>query len=53
MPDDLQMQIEAWQREIDALVAEDFTPERSRRVEELQQLRDRAWEGLASEWTYS
>jgi hypothetical protein len=43
---DLRRQIEEWQREIDELVAQDFTRERSRRVDELQYLRDRAWEQL-------
>lgn len=50
---DLRRQIESWQAEIDALVAEEWTPERSRRVDELQHLRDRAWEKLAPERTYS
>lgn len=49
---DLQRQIEAWQAEIDELVGQEFTPERSRRVDELQHLRDRAWESLAPERTY-
>jgi len=50
---DLRRQIEEWQREIDELVGQDFTPERSRRVDELQHLRDRAWEKLAPDRSYA
>lgn len=44
--DDLRRQIEEWQREIDGIVGEDFTPERSRRVEELERLIGAAWAKL-------
>jgi len=47
MPDSaMQKQIEAWEAERDEIVGQDFTPERSRRVEELDGLIDRVWERL-------
>jgi len=47
MPDDIRDRICAWEAERDAIVGEEFTPERSARVEELDRLIDRAWESLA------
>lgn len=42
----LREQIEAWERERDEIVGQEFTAERSKRVEELDQLIDRAWEQI-------
>lgn len=44
--EELREQIEKWERERDEIVGQDFTAERSTRVEELDRLIDRAWERI-------
>lgn len=43
---DVREKIRAWEAERDEIVGQDFTPERSRRVEELDRMIDRAWESI-------